>query len=185
MCMICVTGMRGSGKTVFGEIAISSGYKIYEMRTIVEEMMVEQNIKIDNVSMREFAKDIRERYGKDIVARKMISKLEKESSKNILIVGIRGMYEIRRFREAFGDKKVLLLSIHSSPKARYDRVLKRKHKIDDPANYDEFLWSEEMELGYGISKAIALSDEMIVNNSDLDSYIESCKDFLNKHKVKK
>ena len=39
-----------------------------------------------------------------------------------------------------------------------------------------------MELGYGISKAIALADEMIVNNDDLDSYIELCKNFLNKMK---
>ena len=61
MNIICVTGMRGSGKTVFGELAISLGYKIYEMRTIVEEMMVQQNVKIDNTFMKEFAKDIRER----------------------------------------------------------------------------------------------------------------------------
>jgi dephospho-CoA kinase len=183
MNIICVTGMRGSGKTVFGELAISMGYKIYEMRTVVEEMMVQQNIKIDTTSMREFAKDIRERYGKDIVARKMITKLESDPSKNVLIVGIRGMYEVRRFREFFGEKNVSLLAIHSSPKARYERVLKRKHKIDDPSNYEEFLWSEEMELGYGISKAIALSDEMIVNNTDLNSYIELCQDYLNKNKV--
>lgn len=182
MNIICVTGMRGSGKTVFGELAISLGYKIYEMRTVVEEMMVQQNVNIDNTNMREFAKDIRERYGKDIVARKMVSKLETEPSKNILIVGIRGMYEVRRFKEEFGESNVSLLAIHSSPKSRYERVLKRKHKIDDPSNYEEFLWSDEMELGYGISKAIALSDEMIVNNDDLDSYIEICKNLLNKMK---
>ena len=182
MNIVCVTGMRGSGKTVFGELAITTGYKIYEMRSVVEEMMVEQNVKIDNVSMREFAKDIREKYGKDIVARKMIKKLENETSKNILIVGIRGMYEVRGFKETFGKDNVLLLSIHSSPKKRYERVLKRKHKIDDPSNYEEFLWSDEMELGYGISKAIALSDEMIVNNDDLNDFIESCKNFLKKVK---
>lgn len=182
MNIICVTGMRGSGKTVFGELALSMGYKIYEMRTIVEEMMVQQNIKIDNISMREFAKDIRERYGKDIVARKMVNKLETEPSRNVLVVGIRGMYEVRRFKEAFGENNVSLLAIHSSPKERYERVLKRKHKIDDPSNYEEFLWSDEMELGYGISKAIALSDGMIVNNIDLNSYIELCKEFLNKMK---
>jgi dephospho-CoA kinase len=182
MNIICVTGMRGSGKTVFGELAISIGYKIYEMRSIVEDMMIQQNVKIDNTSMREFAKDIRERYGKDIVARKMVDKLQSESSNNVLIVGIRGMYEVRKFREFFGEKKVFLLSIHSSPRARYERVLMRKHKIDDPSNYDEFLWSDEMELGYGISKAIALSDEMIVNNSDLNSFIDECKIFLEKMK---
>lgn len=174
--------MRGSGKTVFGELAISLGYKIYEMRMIVEDMMNQQNVKIDTTSMREFAKDIRERYGKDIVAQKMIKKLENEPSKNILIIGIRGMYEVRRFREYYGEKNVHLLAVHSSPRLRYERVLKRKHKIDDPSNYEEFLWSEEMELGYGISKAIALADDMIVNNDDLDSYIKECNNFLIKVK---
>ncbi|MGB9634894.1 MAG: dephospho-CoA kinase, partial [Candidatus Micrarchaeia archaeon] len=96
----------------------------------------------------------------------------------IVIVGIRGMYEIREFKEAFGNDNVILIAIHSPPKVRYERVMERTNKIDDPKTYEEFLWAEEMELGYGISKAIALADIMIINNSGIEEYIQVCKKLL-------
>lgn len=176
MKVICVTGMRGCGKTVFGEVARLNGLPIFEMRDIVSEMMVEKNVIINNRNMREFAKEIREVMGKDIVAKKMVAKIKSSgvTAPAVLVVGIRGMYEVRAFREAFDEENVKLLAIHSPPKARFQRVLSRPGKIDDPKTYEEFLWSEEMELGYGISKAISLADIMIVNEGALDEYIAQC-----------
>ncbi|MGC8923701.1 MAG: AAA family ATPase [Candidatus Micrarchaeia archaeon] len=180
MKIVCITGMRGCGKTVFGEVAKEMGYKVHEMSDIVRDMMKNENIMIDNRNIREYAKSIRERYGKNIVAVKMVEKIMREDMNLplIVIVGIRGMYEIREFKEAFGNDNVILIAIHSPPKVRYERVMERTNKIDDPKTYEEFLWAEEMELGYGISKAIALADIMIINNSGIEEYIQVCKKLL-------
>ncbi len=184
MKIICVTGMRGCGKTVLGEVARAAGLPIYEMRSIVVEMMDREGIQIDNRNMREFAKSIREQYGKEIVAKKMIERIGAESEKSgvIIIVGIRGMYEIREFRQAFGEKKLVLLAIHSPPRMRYERVMKRETKADDPKSYEEFLWSDEMELGFGMAKAIALADKMIINEGPIKEYVDKCKRIIGEMK---
>jgi len=184
MKLICVTGMRGCGKTVFGEIAKSLGFLVYEMSAVVRDMMNAEGIEINNRNMREYAKRIREEFGKDIVAKKIVERInaEKKGDGVIVVTGIRGMYEIREFKEAFGEGNVVLLAIHSPPKMRYERVMKRETKSDDPKSYEEFLWSEEMELGYGMSKAIALADKMIVNDGAIEEYIPKCKEFLEKIK---
>ncbi len=184
MRILCITGMRGCGKTVFGEVARGEGHPIYEMRNIVVELMNEQNIIVNNRNIREFAKNLREQYGKSIVAEKMVEKINGGGKKDVaIIVGIRGMYEIRTFREAFGDENVIIVAIHSSPRTRFERVMKRTNKSDDPKTYDEFLWSEEMELGYGVSKVIALADRMIVNESSLEEYISCCKKLLEEVRI--
>lgn len=181
MKLICVTGMRGSGKTVLGEVAKSAGYHIYEMRSVVADMMHEENIPVNDKNIREYAKSIREQFGKEIVAKKIVEQVlaDKRDRGVIVIVGIRGMYEIREFREAFGEKNVILIAIHSPPKMRYERVMKRETRLDDQKSYEEFLWSDEMELGYGMSKAIALADKMIVNDGTLEEFIENCRKFFN------
>ncbi len=178
--IVCVTGMRGCGKTVFGQLVRSKGYPVYEMSSIVVEMMNNENVIINNNTMREYAKGIREKFGKSVVAERMVEKIQKEkvSSDVLVIVGIRGMYEIRMFRETFGENNVILLAIHSPPRVRFERVINRERKIDDPKTYDEFLWSEEIELGYGISKAIALADKMIVNDGSIDGFIAKCEEFI-------
>lgn len=172
--------MRGCGKSVFGEVAQGLGYPVYEMRDIVVEMMEKNDEIINNRNMREFGKNIREQYGKDVVARGMIEKITSERKEGlIIIVGVRGMYEIRAFKNAFGNDNVLIVAIHSPPRERFERVMKRTNKSDDPKSYEDFLWSEEMELGYGISKVIALADRIIVNEGCLlDEFIDKCKSII-------
>ncbi|MEM3364536.1 MAG: AAA family ATPase [Candidatus Micrarchaeia archaeon] len=180
--VICVTGMRGGGKTVFGGIARSMGLPIYEMRTIVVEMMEKESIEISNRNIREYAKSIREQFGKDVVAKKMVERIGNTHTKDdvIVIVGIRGMYETRTFREAFGEKNVILLAIYAPPKLRYERLVKKEAGIKENNSYEEFLWSDEMELGFGVAKAIALADVMIVNDGTIEEYTENCRKIIRK-----
>ncbi|MCX8205883.1 MAG: AAA family ATPase [Candidatus Micrarchaeota archaeon] len=180
MKIVCVTGMRGCGKSVLGEVARMRGMPVFEMRDIVTDMMAAENIMLSNRNMREFAKQVREIHGKDIIAKKMTERIRASGTHRglVLVVGVRGMYEVRAFREAFGEQNVKLLAIHSPPEARFQRVMRRTGKMDDPQSYDEFLWSDEMELGYGVSKAIALADVMVVNDGKLEEYIAKCNKVL-------
>ncbi|MCX8200169.1 MAG: dephospho-CoA kinase [Candidatus Micrarchaeota archaeon] len=178
--IICITGMRGCGKTMFGDVARSMALPVYEMRSIVAGMMVAEGIEISNRNIREYAKSIREQFGKDIVAKKMIELIRKENKPKdaIVIIGIRGMYEVRAFRESFGEKNVVLLAIHAPPRIRYRRLLKKDMLLENKDSYEDFLWSDEMELGFGVAKAIALADIMIINDGTLDEYKEKCKEVI-------
>ena len=49
---------------------------------------------------------------------------------------------------------------------------------DDSKDYNEFLKRDQMELDFGIGTVIALSDKIITNESDLESYTEKINEFL-------
>jgi hypothetical protein len=49
---------------------------------------------------------------------------------------------------------------------------------DDPSNYDQFKARDEAELGFGIGNVISLSDKLIINESDLESYCEKINEYF-------
>ena len=161
MIVIGVAGMRAAGKSIVNEVAGEMGVKSLEMRSIVVEMMKEKDIKLTNRSLREFADELRKKEGYDIVARKMIERINGMNERALVVNGIRGYDELKRFREAFGNNFVLI-GVFAPQKVRFDRVMKR-NLPEDPKNWEEFVWADEKELGWGIADSFAFSDYMIVN----------------------
>ena len=50
---------------------------------------------------------------------------------------------------------------------------------DDSQEYSEFERRDQNELGFGIGTVIALSDKLIINESDLESFKDEITEFLN------
>jgi dephospho-CoA kinase len=161
MLVIGVAGMRAAGKTTVNEVAKEIGINSMEMRSIVVEMMKEKGIEITNRSLREFADDLRKREGYDVVARKMIERINGMRERALVVNGIRGYDELKRVREAFGDEFVLI-GVFAPQKMRFERVMKRSLP-EDPKSWDEFVWADEKELGWGIADSFAFSDHMVIN----------------------
>ena len=49
---------------------------------------------------------------------------------------------------------------------------------DDSKDYAEFKKRDQMELDFGIGSVISLSDKIIINESDLESYTQKINEFL-------
>jgi dephospho-CoA kinase len=137
MLVIGVAGMRAAGKTTVNEVAKDMGINSMEMRSIVVDMMKEKGIEITNRSLREFADDLRKREGYDVVARKMIERINGTKERALVVNGIRGYEELKRFREAFGDEFVLI-GVFAPQKMRFERVMNRSLP-EDPKSWDEFV----------------------------------------------
>jgi dephospho-CoA kinase len=161
MFVIGVAGMRAAGKSIVNEVANEMGVKSLEMRSIVVELMKEKGIELTNRSLREFADELRKKEGYDIVARKMIGRINGMNENALVVNGIRGYEELKRFREAFGNN-FALIGVFAPQKVRFDRVMKR-NLPEDPKSWEEFVWADEKELGWGIADSFAFSDYMIVN----------------------
>ncbi|MEM3555396.1 MAG: AAA family ATPase [Candidatus Micrarchaeia archaeon] len=161
MIVIGVAGLRAAGKSIVNEVAKEFGVNSVEMRSVVVEMMKEKGIEITNRSLREFADELRRKEGYDVVARKMIERIRKMKEKAIVVNGIRGYEEVRRFKEAFGDNFVLI-GVFAPQKMRFERVIKR-NLPEDPKSWEEFVWADEKELGWGTADSFAFSDYMVVN----------------------
>ena len=174
MRIIGISGMPGSGKALVSEIAAEKGAIIVSMGDIVRE-----EAKKRGEGSKETAKNLRAEFGQYIVSELTIKKIKKLQDEgienNIVVEGIRSHHEVEMFKENFDD--FIILSIFANPDLRYERLKNRK-RDDDPTNYEEFKTRDENELGFGIGNVISLSDKMIINESDIESYSEKINEFL-------
>ncbi len=166
--------MPGSGKSIVSDMATEKGALIVSMGDIVRE-----EAKKRGESSKETAKNLRAEHGQYIVAEltiKKIKKLQDEGNEKLIIVeGIRSPHEVEMFKENFDN--FIILSVFTNPAIRFER-LKLRMREDDSQDYAEFKKRDDTELGFGIGTVIALSDKLIINESDLDSFTEKIDEYF-------
>ncbi|MBO6123764.1 MAG: nucleoside monophosphate kinase [Methanobrevibacter sp.] len=174
MQVMGISGLPGSGKSLVSDIATEKGAIIVSMGDIIRE-----EAKKRGESTKETAQNLRAEHGEYIVSEltiKKIKKLQEEGNENTIIVeGIRSPHEVNMFKENF--ENFIILSIFANPALRFKRLQKRMRE-DDSKDYNEFLKRDQMELDFGIGTVIALSDKIIINESNLESYTEKINEFL-------
>ena len=174
MQVMGISGLPGSGKSLVSDIAIEKGAIIVSMGDIIRE-----EAKKRGESTKDTAKNLRAEYGEYIVSELTIKKIKKlqedDISNTIIVEGIRSPHEVDMFKENFDN--FIILSIFANPTLRFERLLGRMRE-DDSTDYNEFKKRDQMELDFGIGSVIALSDKIIINESDLESYCEKINEFL-------
>ncbi|WP_296886946.1 nucleoside monophosphate kinase [uncultured Methanobrevibacter sp.] len=174
MRIMGVSGLPGSGKGFVSDIATEKGAMIVSMGDIIRE-----EAKKRGESTKETAKNLRKEHGQCIVAEMTIEKIKKlqeegfESS--ILVDGIRSQYEVNLFKKNFDN--FIIVSIFANPKLRFERIKSRKRE-DDTTDYDVFVERDQRELDFGIGNVISLSDKIIINESDIESFEQKIREFL-------
>ena len=175
MQVMGISGLPGSGKSLVSDIATERGAIIVSMGDIIRE-----EAKKRGENTKETAQNLRAEHGQYIVSEwtiKKIKQLQSEGVENAIIVeGIRSPHEVDMFKENFDN--FIILSIFANPTLRFKR-LKNRMREDDSQEYSEFQKRDQMELDFGIGNVISLSDKLIINESDLESYSEKIKEFLN------
>ncbi len=175
MQVMGISGLPGSGKSLVSDIATERGAIIISMGDIIRE-----EAKKRGENTKETAQNLRAEHGQYIVSEltiKKIKQLQSEGVENAIIVeGIRSPHEVDMFKENFDN--FIILSIFANPTLRFKR-LKNRMREDDSQEYSEFQKRDQMELDFGIGNVISLSDKLIINESDLESYSEKIKEFLN------
>ena len=174
MQVMGISGMPGSGKSIVSDLAAEKGAIIVSMGDIVRE-----EAKKRGESSKETAQNLRAEHGPYIVSEltiKKIKKLQDDGVENLIIVeGIRSHHEVEMFKENF--ENFIILSVFTNPTIRFER-LKLRMREDDSQEYSEFERRDKNELGFGIGTVIALSDKLIINESDLESFQDEINEFL-------
>ncbi|MDR0198727.1 MAG: AAA family ATPase [Methanomassiliicoccaceae archaeon] len=170
MRLIIVTGMPGTGKEEFLNVAADMGIPFVRMGDVVRDMY--SKVSREGVSVGEFAESERKIHGYDIWAKRS---LERMGGDIFLVDGCRSMDEVDQFRSLTDD--VTIVSVHSSPEARYARLIKRNRE-DAPSSLEEFILRDEREMGWGIAKIMALSDVTVPNETTLEEFRELSKNAL-------
>lgn len=174
MRIMGISGLPGSGKALVSELATERGAKIVSMGDIIRE-----EAKKRGESTGETASNLRAEFGQFIVAEltiKKIKALQNEGFENSIIVeGIRSPPEVDMFKENFDN--FIILSIFANAQLRFER-LKIRGREDDHQDIEGFKARDQQELDFGIGSVISLSDKLIINESDLESYAVKINEFF-------
>lgn len=163
--IVCLTGMPGSGKSTVAKFLEEYGLFLVTMGDVVREEAKQSHIELTDTNLGNLMVKMRDDRGPGAIAHLIKGKIERIKMKfktnNFVVDGIRSLSEVEILRTA---GSVRLLSIHASTKIRFEH-LKRRARDDAPLTIEDFDNRDKRELSVGISEAIALSDEVLSNNS--------------------
>lgn len=173
--VLLIAGLPGSGKSVFSKVAQQMSIPVVSLGDIVREEALKRKLDLTSENLGKIAIELRERYGKEVMAKRSIVRILYNESPLVVVDGVRSLEEVYYFKKFF---EVYIIAIHASPRTRYSR-LKARGRPDDPSSWEEFSTRDLRELSLGIGNVIALADYMIVNeNIPLREYEEICRKIL-------
>ena len=165
MRVVCVTGMPGCGKEEILAVAKDLGFSIVRMGDVVREEAQRRGLPITDSAVGGMATAEREARGFGIWAERTLPRIHAD---RVVVDGLRGRAELDVFRKAFGEALVVL-AVHTSPKTRHERMLRRKRE-DDALTIEAVRARDLRELSWGLGEVIATADIMLVNESSLDEF---------------
>lgn len=139
--VIGLVGESGSGKdTIADYLRENHGAKLYRFADPLREALELYLDSISREDMQWLAMRFKERFGKEILARGMRKKIEKNGSNLIVINGIR-FSEDANFVKSLPNGYVLYTTLDSQ--SRWQRIYNRGEKTDDAVSYEKFLEMEQ------------------------------------------
>ncbi len=173
--VIGLTGMPGSGKSLVVKAAQGLGYEVVTMGDVVREETAKRGLEPTPVNVGKVMLELRKAHGDRVIAEKCIPKIEKKQNTRIIIDGLRSYVEVETFQNSLAQ--FVLVSVHSSPKIRFQR-LSTRGRSDDPKTFEVFHERDMRELSVGIGHAIALAEYVVINDGSREALNERVRETL-------
>jgi dephospho-CoA kinase len=153
-------GLPGSGKSTAMKSIEDLG-RIIIMGDIVRNEVQKINMPLIDENLGKVAKNLREKYGKGIIAKKCVELIKNQNDNVFFIDGLRSMEEVKVFRSHW---KFPVIAITISQKKRY-HIIKNRSRKDDPKSLKELKLRDQREMKFGLKELIEKADFTIINDS--------------------
>lgn len=174
--VVAFTGMPGAGKSLAVQAARDAGVPVVRMGDQVWHEVERRGLPLDETNVGAVATAMRETHGPGVWAERTLEEIHGLEGDEVVIDGVRTLEEVETFGDALGED-FLLVAIHASPHTRRSRLLTRG-RADDVADLSEFHARDVRELDWGIGRAIALADVMLVNEGDTEGFLTAVRQLL-------
>ena len=175
--IIAIVGMCGSGKSVASEFFEKRGYTSVYFGGVTMEKLKEEGLEVTPENEKMMREKLRSMYGMGAFAQILLPKIEKNNKiGNVVLDGLYSWDELKILKEKFPD--MVVLAIICDKDLRYSRLQNREFR---PLSKEQATNRDISEIE-NLAKAgpIAYADYFILNNSDIDSYIEKLNDICEK-----
>lgn len=169
MRVIGTVGLPGSGKGEAAAVAREAGIPVVTMGDVIRQECRERGL--DPAEHHgEIAKALREENGLDAIAARSLPMIRDHLDDNdtVLVDGLRSMYEVERFREAFADD-FLVVSVEAPFEVRAERLGERG-RDDSDSDVERLRARDERELGFGMGDVMDDADVVVDNTDSLEAF---------------
>lgn len=156
--MYGVTGMPLAGKTTVAGLLEKEGFEVVDMGDVVRKEMNKREVPTEETGR--WVNKQRKEKGMDAIAQLTAPYIEEKDTSDIVITGMRGLAEKRRFEDELEDS-IEMIAVWASPETRRKRREERMREEDREG--DEFEQRDHRDLENGVGRLMALSDHMIIN----------------------
>lgn len=163
--LIAIVGLPASGKSTAIE-AIKQFGPIVVMGDIIREEVTKHSLEPSPENNGSIAQELRTEFGKDIIARKCVEKIDALHYPTVFIDGIRSREEIEAFRETW---KVYVIAITCPNEIRFARI-KQRRRSDDADDIETIRERDLRELKFGLGDVIEHADYTIENNTEIERF---------------
>lgn len=165
--IIATAGLAGSGKGLLSEVAAEYGIPVFVCGEVVREETRKRGLPLNMANTGVVMLKMREEEGPAVISIRLIPKIDASGCSTVIVEGVRSLEEIEELRAHYGN--VTVIGVHASPQTRFDR-LRSRGREDDPKTWEEFESRDLRELGVGVGKAIALADEIAINEGTIEEF---------------
>lgn len=166
--IIGLTGKNAAGKGEVAAFLRDKSFYYYSLSDVIREELDRKGIPVTRDNLIAEGNRLREQFGSDILAQRIIQKLD--PNQNYVIDSIRNPAEVTALKNT---GRFALLNIDAPAAVRFQRIKSRKRE-KDPQDLAEFEQKEEMERKsdaehkQSIEDCQALADYTIVNEGSLE-----------------
>jgi dephospho-CoA kinase len=175
MKVIGVVGLPASGKGEFSRIARSMGIPVVVMGDVIREAVIRAGLPVTDRNLGETAGELRRERGMAAIAELCIPEIERAGGPLVLVDGIRGDAEVDLFRSRFTG--FILIGVDAPFGARLARLSSRGRE-DDLLSRDELRERDQREISWGLGRALARADVLILNDTTVEAFEEQARHLL-------
>jgi dephospho-CoA kinase len=178
--IIGLVGESGSGKdTVADYLRDHHEAKLYRFADPLREALELYLESISREDLQWLALQFKKRFGKDILAKGLRKKIEKNGCELTAVNGVR-FFEDAEFIKSFPNSYVLYVTLDS--KSRWQRIYSRGEKTDDAVSYEKFLEMEKVETEIQTPQIGKNADFMIENTGTKEELFSRVDEIIEKIK---
>lgn len=176
--IIAIVGMCGSGKSIASDYYEKLGWPKVYFGGVTIDLVKKEGLEINPTNEKIIRERVRKELGMGAYAILLLPKIKEYASKgNVVLDGLYSWDELTILKKEFGDS-LILISIIVDKEYRYERLEERDFR---PLTKQQAEVRDISEIE-DIAKAgpIAFADYFILNNDNLDAYIQKLDDITEK-----
>jgi dephospho-CoA kinase len=162
-----LVGQMASGKDTV-KLYLEDNYAAKSCRfsNILRSILDILGMENSRTNLQELSTNLRTFYGEDILAKTIVSQVNKIDSQVVVVDGVRRLADIKYLKEL---NNFFLISIEADLKIRYERLIKRgENENDDQKSFEEFVADHQKEAELQIEGVIKKADYKLDNNQDFN-----------------